>query len=164
MGRFVGHLGDEAASAALAEMGDSTLLQVAFVLESNDSLDDLVGILGPERLGGVIQAAGRENLWIEILGLLGNMGEQRRLALAGDPAVQGDGVLEAIVRTATEQDLLLELLPLVPALPAQGRQRVAQEVAKLDPARREAIAVQARAAGLGEELGLVEADLGSHLG
>jgi hypothetical protein len=161
MGRFVGHLGDESVTAAVSVMDDSTLLQVAFVLETKDGLDHLIELLGPARLDALIAAAAREELWIEVLGLLGNLSERRRRELAQQAGEQGEGILEAIVRTAAEHELWLELLPLAPALPPEGRQRVVQEIARLDPARRGEITEQARAAGFDDELALLAEALDS---
>ena len=42
MGRFVGHLNDDAIVAAVQEMDDGQLLRVAFVLEEKERLDRLV--------------------------------------------------------------------------------------------------------------------------
>jgi hypothetical protein len=48
MGRFVGHLSDEALAAAIEEMDDRMLLRVTFVLEEQDRLGHLIELL-PER-------------------------------------------------------------------------------------------------------------------
>ena len=79
MGRFVGHLSSDAIVSAVGVMDDTALLRVAFVLESKDSLEDLVGVLPSERLDGIIEAAANADLWPEVLDLLGHLAlDQRR--------------------------------------------------------------------------------------
>jgi len=149
MGRFVGHLSPEAIRAAVGEMDNGSLLRVAFVLESKDSLEELVGLLAPERLDGIIDVAASANLWPEVLDLLSHLSEQRRRRFATMPSIQAEGVLEAIVRVAAEQSLWLELLPLARLLPAEARVRIARfaETLELDEAAIEAIAALDSSAG-----------------
>jgi hypothetical protein len=156
MGRFVGHLPDAAVLAAVSAMDDASLLRVGFVLESKDGLDDLIAMLPPERLDSVIDAASREQLWVEVLDLLANLAPERRAELARRAGEHGDAILEDIVRTAAERGLWVELLPLLDSLPPRALDCVAREVARLDPAEREAIAADARAAGLGEQVAMLE--------
>lgn len=156
MGRFVGHLGDGAIRAAIAAMDDATVLRVAFVLEANDGLDGLVEMLPPERLGAVVDTASREHLWVEVLDLLANLSEDRRIELADKAGERGEDALEEIVRAAAERGLWLELLPLVDSLSPRARRRVAAEASRLDPAQRDAMAADARAAGLGAQVELLE--------
>jgi hypothetical protein len=49
MGRFVGHLQDEAIPAALGELDPAALLEVSFVLEDSGELDGLVEHLSPSQ-------------------------------------------------------------------------------------------------------------------
>jgi hypothetical protein len=156
MGRFVGELPDGAVLAAVSAMDDAALLRVAFVLESKEGLDDLVAMLPPDRLDSVIDAAGREQLWVEALDLLANLAPERRAELVERAATHGDALLEEIVRTAAERGLWVELLPLVDSLPPDAVECVAREAARLEPAEREAIAADARAAGLDEQVALLE--------
>jgi hypothetical protein len=156
MGRFVGQLPDEAVRAAVSAMDDASLLRVAFVLESKEGLDDLVAMLPPERLDSVIDAASREQLWVEALDLLASLAPEHRAELAERAGEHGDTVLEQVVRTAAEQDLWVELLPLLDGLSPDGVEIVAREAARLDPSQREAIAANARAAGLSDQIALLE--------
>jgi hypothetical protein len=78
MGRFVGHLEDEALEAALEVIDDAALLRIAFVLEQKDRLGRVVGLLPPGRLGRVLRAAADEGLWLEALELLEHVPERRR--------------------------------------------------------------------------------------
>jgi hypothetical protein len=66
MGRLVGYLDDEAVMAAVAVMDDGTLLQVAFVLETQDGLDHLLELIGPNRLDAVIETARAAGLGDEL--------------------------------------------------------------------------------------------------
>ncbi|HEY2769602.1 MAG TPA: hypothetical protein VGI87_03500 [Solirubrobacteraceae bacterium] len=156
MGRFVGHLPDGTLLAVVSAMDDASLLRVAFVLEAKGGLDDLIAMLPPERLDSVIDAASREQLWVEALDLLANLAPEHRAELAERAGEHGDNVLEQIVRTATERGLWVELLPLLDSLSPDAVEIVAREAARLDPTQREAIAANARAAGLGDQIALLE--------
>jgi hypothetical protein len=124
MGRFVGHLPPEAVSAALEVMDDQALLRVAFVLESKSTLDELVGLLAPGRLDGIIDVAASANLWPETLDLLAHLSDEQRAALASNVAARDDGVLDSLLAAADQDGLWDELLPLVPFLSADERARV----------------------------------------
>jgi hypothetical protein len=81
IGRFVGHIGTDALRAALDVMSDRDLLEVAFVLEQKDGLDELVSLLPTERLPAVIDAAARDDLWPQALDLLGHLSDGKLYAL-----------------------------------------------------------------------------------
>ncbi len=109
MGRFVGHLGDEAIAAAVATMDDEDLLQVAFVLEDESDLSRLFAKLPKGRSAGVIAAAAHDGLWLEALDLLNHLHKRQRkemvlAALALDEAAQ-----EAILDTIIAHDLADEV-------------------------------------------------------
>jgi hypothetical protein len=160
MGRFVGHLSDEALRAAVGVMSDEELLQVGFVLEAKDNLDRLAGILPPQRLENLIQVAERSGMWVEVLDLLSHLGEARRDELAaraiGELAVS-ETTLRSLLDTALENDLWPDLLPLLPSLPLDLQRRLAAEVARLEPAQREGLERQLRERGMEAQLALVEA-------
>jgi hypothetical protein len=166
MGRFVGHLAPACITAAVEVMDDRSLLHVAFVLESKDSLKDLIGVLPADRLDGIIRAAATENLWPEVLDLLAHLTLEQRRALVERAAARDDaGTLAALIAAAQQEDMWAELLPLIPLLPQAGRQRVAEIVAAMDPGERELISERVRAAGLIDRLGpLGEALLDGRLG
>jgi hypothetical protein len=77
MGRFVGHLSDEALGASIGEIDDATLLRTAFVLEDRDRLDALAQLVGEERITRLAEVAERENLWLEAIDLLMNLDRER---------------------------------------------------------------------------------------
>ncbi len=133
MGRFVGHLGNDAIVSAVGVMDDTALLRVAFVLESKDSLKELVGVLGSERLDGIIEAAANANLWPEVLDLLGHLTLAQRGELVERAAAWDDGsTLGGLLAAAHSQNMWAELLPLVTLLPDAGRERVAGLVSSLE--------------------------------
>ncbi len=57
MGRFVGHLSDDALAAALSAMDDRGLLEVLLVLEEPDRLEAVIASLPVQRRGEVAQRA-----------------------------------------------------------------------------------------------------------
>jgi hypothetical protein len=77
MGRFVGHLPDASIQAALGTSGPADTLQVALVLENRDGLEHLVGLLGPERIQGILAAADEAGLRQEAEELLDRAGVTR---------------------------------------------------------------------------------------
>jgi hypothetical protein len=77
MGQFVGHIGTDALRAALDVMSDRDLLEVAFVLEQKDGLDELVSLLPAERLPAVIETAAQDDLWPQALDLLGHLSDAK---------------------------------------------------------------------------------------
>jgi hypothetical protein len=168
MGRFVSCLRPAAIASAIAVMDDSALLGVAFLLESPDGLNELVELLPPERMAGILDVVRREDLWPEALELVGNMDEPGRRRFAELDAIQADGVLETIVAVARERQLWPHVLPLVPCLPEPAMTRLGSIVGGLDltdaeidrlvsaaadEALREPVLQLAAAAGLSERLG-----------
>jgi hypothetical protein len=133
MGRFVGHLGIDSIVSAAGVTDDTGLLRVAFVLESKDSLRDLVGVLPSERLDGIVAAAASANLWPEVLDLLGHLTLDQRRELVERAAAWDEGsTLGSLLEAARRQGMWAELLPLVSLLPAGGRERVAGLVSSLE--------------------------------
>ena len=139
MGRFVGHLADEAIAAALTAMDERALLQVAFVLEEKDRLDRLADLLSDERLDRVIQTAASEDLWAEALDLLGRLDVRRRTALISRPAAQDEAILDSLLAAVQTQDLWDSVLPLIELLPRDAQERVAAAVEARPPAERDRI-------------------------
>jgi hypothetical protein len=133
MGRFVGPLSPAAIIAAVEAMDDSSLLHVAFVLESKDTLNALVGVLPSPRLDAIIGAAAGADLWPEVLDLLRHLTLEQREALVERASAWEDGsALSSLLQAAQQEGMWAELLPLVPLLPPQARDRVAAIVGELD--------------------------------
>jgi hypothetical protein len=109
MGRFVGHLTDGAVGAALATMDDASLLRVAFVMEEKERLEHLVGLLGAERLGGVVEAAAEEELWLEALDLLTHLSEETRREIVAVAPELDYAALEALLEVVAEHGLWEEV-------------------------------------------------------
>jgi hypothetical protein len=112
MGQFVGHLEPAALAAAIKVMDDRALLHVAFVLESKESLRDLIDLLPPGRLDNVIDTAAGENLWPEALDLFTHLSEAQRSDLINRAAGRDDAVLDGLILSAHEQGMWHVVLPL----------------------------------------------------
>jgi hypothetical protein len=108
MGQFVGHLDDEAILAALEQMDNAELLRIGFLLEDKDRLDWLVGLLSQARLEGIIDAAAREDLWLEALDLLAHLDTRHRRAIIDSAKRLDEETLERITATVVEHDLWQE--------------------------------------------------------
>lgn len=152
MGRFVGHLPDASVLATFDVLDDVALLRVAFVLESKEALDHLISLLPQARREAIVEAAARERMWIEVLDLLIHLSQSTRREFTQLGALDQDGVLEAVFTAAVENDLWEALLPLVPELPVEGQERLAQAAAKLKPAQRDAIMDCMRGAAMKDQL------------
>jgi hypothetical protein len=105
MGRFVGHLSDEAITAAVATMDDEDLLQVAFVLEDESDLARLFAKLPKGRSAGVIAAAAHEGLWLEALDLLNHLHKRQRKEMVLAAFALDETAQEAILDTIIAHDL-----------------------------------------------------------
>jgi hypothetical protein len=133
MGRFVGHLSDEAIAGALEVIDDASLLQIVFVLEGKQRLNHVAGLLPEARLRGLVRAAAKEKLWPEALDLLSHLNERRRGRFADVAAEQSDAVLGGLVVAAQEHDLWDLVLPVTRVMSEQSRRRFAALPAIHDP-------------------------------
>lgn len=132
MGRFVGYLPTTTLAAAVGALSDADLLRAAFVMEQKDRLDELVGALGDSRVGRIIDAALAQELWVEVIDLLGHLSLERRAALVASASAREDEVLAAIVGVAAEHGLWRELVPLLEHLDEDVRRRAADLTAELE--------------------------------
>jgi hypothetical protein len=102
MGRFAGHLSDDALRRTFDELDDRALLQIAFTLE--DGLDRAAALLPDERMEGMLRCAAAADLWAEGFTLLRDLDPTRWAEVArlvrGDPELR-DELLDA----ADEQGL-----------------------------------------------------------
>lgn len=169
MGRFVGHLSPASVAAAVAAMDDASLLRVAFVLERKGTVSEVVDLLGPARSDGVIAAAVREDLWVEVLDLVSHLELRQIQPFLEIAQLSEAAVLERVVAVAREEALWPQLLPLVEHLPEAAVAALGQIVGGLglgpeeldalrdaggDPALRPGLERLAAAAGLSARLGL----------
>ena len=81
MGRLVGYLPPETLAVAVTALTDGELLRAAFVMEEKERVEELAEALGEQRLEAIIEAAEREDLWVEAIDLLGHLGPERQAAL-----------------------------------------------------------------------------------
>ena len=152
MGGFVGHLGDDAIEAALAETDDATLLRVGFVMDDKARLPRLFALLGEDRLDALFAAASRHGLWIEALDLLIHLdADQRAVIVHGAIAIDA-AALEGIIAAVIEYELWDEVLIVAEGDRAlQGK--LAERLSALDSAQRRTLARRAAQDGVLERLG-----------
>jgi hypothetical protein len=81
LGRFVGHVTTEALNATLGRLSDEAVLRTAFVLEDKDGLDELVGLLGAERMTRLLEAATSPDLADEARDLLDHLSAEQQQAI-----------------------------------------------------------------------------------
>lgn len=125
IGRFVSYLPPETLRAAVPEIADDgDLLKVAFVMEGKDKLDDLVD-LARDRIPGLLRAAYDEDLWPEVLDLVGHLNVDNRAELGDIAAGLDDELLDALVRAAQTVDAWDTVLPVTAAMSPQSLRRFA---------------------------------------
>ena len=124
MGRFVAYLGDDAITAAMAQIDDAGLLRIAFVMEGKNRLDHVVGLLPEDRLAGVLRAAEQAQLWPEALDLLDHLSPQRQGQLAEIAASYR--LLDSLTESAHAEGLWDVVLPVVPLMAPATRLGLAQ--------------------------------------
>ncbi|HTU97578.1 MAG TPA: hypothetical protein VMF14_17150 [Solirubrobacteraceae bacterium] len=109
MGRFVGHLSDDAIAAAVTNMDDEAVLQTAFLLEDKSQLSRLFSKLPKGRSAGVIAAAADEGLWLEALDLLHHLRKPQRKEMVMAALALDEPAREAILDTIIAHDLTDEV-------------------------------------------------------
>ena len=155
MGRFVGHLGDDAIAAAVGAMDDEAVLEVAFVLEDRRHLSRLLARLPKGRSAGIIGAAAHEGLWLEALDLLNHLSTRQRRDMVTATLALDEPALEAILDTIIEHNLWDEVL-LVAEHDATIQERLGHRLAALPARRRREVAQRARDAGALERLPVLD--------
>ncbi|WP_020662261.1 hypothetical protein [Amycolatopsis benzoatilytica] len=79
LGRFVDHLPDETVRRCVRLLDDAGLLRTAYVLDDQRRIDHVLGLLGEQRLPGLVRtAAGDDTLWAPAVDLLAQLCEERR--------------------------------------------------------------------------------------
>lgn len=154
MGRFVGHLSDEAIAASLEVMDDRMLLEVAFVLEDKDQLSRLLSMLPEERAAGIIAAAAENGLWVQALDLLNHLTDDQRHAMVVATLGLHTDALDSALNAIVEHDLWDEML-LIAEHDASIQDRLAHQLRTLPVARRRTVAERAEEHGALGRLGLV---------
>jgi hypothetical protein len=125
MGRFVGHLSDEAIAGALEVIDDESLLRIVFVLEAKQRLNHVTGLLPDRRVAGVVRAAHKAKLWPQALDLLSHLGERRRGRFADVAAEQSDKLLTDLIAAVQREGLWDLLLPVTRVMSERSLQRFA---------------------------------------
>jgi hypothetical protein len=132
MGRFVGHLPDEATAAALRVTDDQALLRTGFVLEQKPRLEKVAELVGPERLDGLIGVAASDDLWPEALDLLAHLDAEKQRQLV-ERAVERDEVLESLVQAAERHDIWDDVLRLQSVTSEANQERFVRFVEERHP-------------------------------
>ena len=83
LGRFVGHLSDEAVALSVREMDDFTVVSVGFVLEDLSAITRVLELIDQGRLDGLVEAATGTELWPEVLDLYDNLPAPLRARVLG---------------------------------------------------------------------------------
>lgn len=133
MGRFVGHMTDDALHACFAVIDDSTLLRISYFVEEKHQLDHVVGLLDIDRVRNAIREATDEDLWPQALDLLTRVSPERAGALADLAAEEEDHVLGGMVLCAQRDGLWDVVLPVTQNMSQAGLERFAQLPAMHDP-------------------------------
>jgi hypothetical protein len=134
MGRFVGHMTDDALLAAFDVIDDESLLRTSYFVEAKDQLDHVVGLLAAERVRGAIRAATDADLWPQALDLLTRVSPELAGELADLAAQEDDHVLGGMVSTAQRDGLWDVVLPVTQNMSEDGRRRFACLPALHEPA------------------------------
>ncbi len=133
MGRFVGHLAEQAIRASLEVIDDEQLLRLGFVLEQKDRLESVVAVLGEQRLYGLIDAAAAHDLWVEALDLLIHLGKQRQRRLIEVAIERGEPALSSLVQAAERYELWDAVLELQSLTSEADQERFAQHLEEHHP-------------------------------
>jgi hypothetical protein len=147
MGRFVGHMTDDALLEAFAVIDDASLLRISYFVEEKDQLDHVVGLLETDRIQGAIRAATPADLWPQALDLLTRISPEQAGELADLAAAEDDAVLGGMVHTAQRDRLWDVVLPVTETMSDEGLQRLAGLPAMHAPQVLAAIADAAVASG-----------------
>lgn len=159
MGRFVGHLHDDAVAAALGAMDDRTLLQVAFVLEDRGQLGHLLTNLPRRRVAGIIDAAAHNDLWVEALDLLNHVSPRQRREMVTTAVALEEDSREKILAAVIEHELWDEAV-LIAEYDPTLQTRLVERLREMPARRRRKAAARARERGILDRLGVVGQALG----
>jgi hypothetical protein len=121
MGRFVAYLSGEALAATFDRSKDADLLQTAFVLEGKGQLTVAVGLLPDKRLRGILRAAGKQDMWMEAIDLVLHLDDEQYARVIDLVADEGEVTLDALVRTAHDQQLWSLVLPIASDMEYPGK-------------------------------------------
>lgn len=104
IGGFVSYVGHEALAETVRRFTGGQLLRIAFVLEDPGRLGEITELLSDRQVDEMLAAAASEQLWVELDGLLAELGTDCS-RLAGRFAAAPDAVREAIGAALARGDL-----------------------------------------------------------
>lgn len=125
LGRFVGYVSHAAIVRATEPATPSELLRTAFFVEAVDRFDEIISALSDDRLHHVISTAADEDLWLEALSILDAVGDANRKRIADLAGALDVQTLTSMAEAADDQGVLDVVLPLVAAMNADNRRRIA---------------------------------------
>ncbi|TAM13006.1 MAG: hypothetical protein EPN72_11475 [Nevskiaceae bacterium] len=128
MGRFVGYLTHEAIRATLdAFTRPGDLLRVAFFVEDQARLDEIVGMMADARLMDVMRAAQADpdGLWAQAVALLRDISVPLKRKLGELVTGQPPEVLASLAQAAHRQQLWDDILQVVACMSEPAQRRVA---------------------------------------
>ena len=113
LARFVEDITDECIRAIVAKLPDDAILRIGAYVESNQRMDELIGMLSDARLRDTMRAAVAEPdvLWAWTLSIMEAVSPKARRRL-GDLALSEDGATESMAKTLKKQGLWNSMLAL----------------------------------------------------
>jgi hypothetical protein len=133
MGRFVSYLEPGVISATFSRIPDAAMLQSAFVMEGKDRLDAIVALLPPDRIPRLMAAARADELWAEVLSLIGYLTPDTQSRLA-DMAAEDPATLAGLTDAAERLNAWDAVLPIVPRMNPANQARTASLTARVSDA------------------------------
>ena len=151
MGRFVDDLTDEAIRKVVDSITDDTaLVRIGFFVERRERLNELIDLLGPERVGRIIAATAQGPADVQSAGLaMMSQFDERQLGRFGEAAIaQGPRILNALIAVAQREDVTDVVGAVLQNVTASGRSAFAAMLEKMDDATMNAWAKATREAKL----------------
>ena len=137
MGRFVDDLTNEAIRAVMAALGDDVaLVRIGLFVERRERLVELVELLTPERVRGVVAAAasGAPDVQAAGLAMMGQL-THRQQGRFGEAAIAGGPkVLNALIAATQREDATEVVAAVMQTVGAPGRAAFARMLEQMDDA------------------------------
>lgn len=137
MGRFVDDLPDAAIRAVMADLTDEALVQIGFFVERRARLTELIDLVAPDRLRGVVQAVAGGTPEVQAAGLaMMSQLPPRHQGKLGDLAVAlGADALTSLIACAQREDAADVVTAVMLNVSASGRIAFAALLEDMDPRR-----------------------------
>lgn len=137
MGRFVDDLTDEAIRAVTDSLkDDEALVRIGLYVERRERLNELVALLGPERIRRIVGAVANGPTDVQQAGLA-MMGQltHTQLARFGNAAIAlGPKALNSLVAAAQREDAIEVVASVIQGIGADGRAAFSRMLADMDDA------------------------------